>query len=227
MLYGALGDSTDIYYGVLSTPVSYGVNITSCDSDDVITASQTGVTFSGSGLGATTGDRTVSIVQGAVEITQTQQSGDATGGTFDVVFSRVGTDLKYGAATLKVVVGALTATRAITVVAPSGKLYKDIDTPNVVSDRRITTDNGDLASGDQVEISNVVGGEPSDVNINTDGTFDADDSVISFDCRVWSASDKTWGSVGSQILQDISSTGPTGATPKAKARWLNYLRSRF
>lgn len=227
MLYGVLGDSSEMYYGILDSIPVGGVVLSSCDDDDAITSTQTAVPFLGSGLGPTTGDRTISILQGAVDIPQTQQSGDDTSGTFDVVFTRVGTDLKYGAATLTAVVGALTATRAITVIAPSGKLFKDVSTPNVVADRRITTDGADLAAGDQVEISNVVGGTAADVNVNDDGTFDCDQSVVSFDARVWSVADKTWGSVGTQVLQDISNIGPTGAAPKPKSRWFGYLRSRL
>lgn len=179
--------------------------ITDVDTDEIITATQTEVAIVGTDLGANTSARTLKLVQGSTQVTQSQVSGNATSGTFDVVFdSGAGPHLKYGAATLRATVGAQTGDISVTITAPSGKGYVNVGTPNADTSVRLTT-SADAASGDQVEISNVIGGAVSDVVVNTDLTWDADDAVSAFTFRLWSAADSVWGD---PAVQDVLGYGP-------------------
>lgn len=175
-------------------------SIDDVDGDDAITSTQTGWAVNGSDFD----DATVEIRQGAVAIGQTVTAQSATEITCSTVFdSGVGPHLKYGSATLAVINGDdQEDTISIGILAPSGRSFVDLTTPNPTADNRITAV-ADLAAGDQLEIGNVQGGSIADVNVNSDATFDVDESVTAFDVRAWDSSDQTWGAVGTQTVGDI------------------------
>lgn len=77
-------------------------DVASVNSGLPIAAGQTGVPFTGSMLGANTAARTVSLVQDTVTVTQTQVTGNDTGGTFNVVGFGAAGKLAYGPAVFKV-----------------------------------------------------------------------------------------------------------------------------
>lgn len=193
--------SDDVIWNYALRPASGtpAPTLTAAGTGNAFTATATGVTLTGTNLGANTGARTLSLVQGGTSVTQTQTAGDATSGTFNVVFDGVSPSIKYGAATLRATVTAVNGDLAVTVTAPAGKSYKDLTTPNTTAANRITAV-ADLATGDQLEISNVQGGLITDVNVNADATFDVASAVTAFDVRGWSTADSTWGAVATQTI---------------------------
>lgn len=180
-------------------------SITNVDTDNTVTSTQTGWVVNGTGFNTAT----VSITQGSTTKSQTVTGQTATTITCNTVFDTGGTPhLKYGAATLRVTnADTQFGNQAITLIVPSGRLAVDITVPNGTAGNRITAV-PDIAAGDQLEVSNVVGGTIADVNVNADATFDCGESVISFDVRCWSTADSTWGSIGTQVV----SGGQTGGT---------------
>ncbi len=176
------------------------VSITDVDTDEIVIAGQTGATITGTNLGATTSDRVLTLEQGSVAVTQTQTSGNATGGVFNVVMEPGGAALKFGAVTAKVTIVADSsiATLAATVNPAAGELYVDVGTPNTTSAFRISS-SPDIASGDQIHVRGVGGGAaPVGLVLYSDGTFSG--ATDDFDARVWSASDQTWGSWATQTV---------------------------
>lgn len=192
--------------------------ITDVDEDDTVTSNQTNVEIDGADFDTAT----VEIRQGAVAIAQSIDSQDADTIIFDVVFDAGGgPHLKYGAADLAVINADDQEDEiAITIDPPSGFDFVDLSTPNTTADNRITAV-ADLESGDQLEISNVVGGTIADVTVLDDATFTAEEAVTSFDVRVWDADDSTWGSIATQdvvpenieLEVDDSRHGHTVETP--------------
>jgi len=181
---------------IISSAPSTAPTISNVDGDNIITSTQTGWVITGTNFD----NATVTITQGSVVKTQTVNSQNATTINCNTVFDSGTPDLKYGAATLRVTnADTQFVTQAITITVPSGRSFVDIGTPNAIADNRITAV-ADLASGDQLEMSNVVGGVIGDVNVNTDATFDVAEAVTSFDVRAWAANDQTWGAPGTQTL---------------------------
>ena len=80
----------------------------------------------------------------------------------------------------------------------SGKAYVNLSGTLATEGDRITAI-PDLASGDQLEISNVVGGTISDVTVNADASFSVLAGVTAFDVRV---NDGTWSSVATQYVAE-------------------------
>lgn len=118
-------------YLILGSPPPPPPDLTSVNGGTSFASNATGITFTGTNLGATTGDRTVSLVQGATVVTQTQTAGDATSGAFDVVGFGLGGLLRYGVATvLRVDDGAQTDEIAVTINPPAGYAYVDIGSIN-------------------------------------------------------------------------------------------------
>lgn len=180
-------------------------SITDVDEDNTITSTQTNIEIDGADFSSAA----VEIRQGSVEIAQSIDAQDVDTITFDAVFDAGGgPHLKYGAATLAVINDDdQEDTIAITIDAPSGVSFIDLDEPNTTADNRITAA-PDLEEGDQLEISNVVGGDIDDVTVNTDATFECEEGVTSFDVRVWDVSDATWSAIATQ---NIGNSGDIGA----------------
>lgn len=195
----AEGDS-NVVTGTFTT-ADPSLEVTTVDSDNVITSTQTNATLTGIAIDSAR----IEIRQGnyPVVMPQSVDSQNSTSMQFDVVFEgSAGSeeDLKYGAATLHVInADGERATKAITIAAPSGVAYVNLTSVNATAGFRITAV-ADLAAGDQLEISNVDGGSASDINVNADATFDVDEDVVSFDVRAWSALDKIWGAPGTQTV---------------------------
>lgn len=202
--FGKSVDTYNIYdnFSYVSGDAPTAPGITDVDTDESITSTQTGWTITGTGFSSAT----VEIRQGTTVVGQTINSQNATTINCDTVFDSGATDLRYGSATLAVINGdEQEDTIAITIVPPSGRAYVDLTTPNTTAANRITA-TADLASGDQLEISNVVGGSIAigDITVNADATFEVDETVTAFDVRAWDASDSTWGVVGTQTVTDIT-----------------------
>lgn len=181
-----------------------GPALTDLDTDGVVTAGQVGATITGTGLGADTSARTLTLEQGAVAVTQSQTSGNATGGVFNVVMEPGGAALKFGAVTAKVTItaGGATATIAGTINPAPGHAYVDVGTPDTTSANRITAA-GDISSGDQLQFRGIGGGPlPRGFNASSDGTFyfSAPYMALPFEARAWASSDQTVGSWGVQSI---------------------------
>jgi hypothetical protein len=145
-------------------------SVTDVDSDEAFASNATGVTITGTDLGATTGDRTVELVQGATEVAQTQTAGGATSGAFTVVGWGAGGLLSYGVSTdLKVTTSEGDDSLAVTVNPPSGFAYLDIVTPDTEADYRIEGDPVDIEADDQIEYATTT---------NSGSTVEIDDAGV-------------------------------------------------
>lgn len=106
--------------------------------------------------------------------------------------------LKYGAYDLVVTAGGVVTEPLVQINPPATKNYVDLSTV-AGSGQRITA-TPDLAAGDQIEWSNVVGGTIADVSVFDDATFSATPGVTAFDVRV---NDGTgWGTSATQTVND-------------------------
>lgn len=172
------------------------VTVSDVDTDETITADQTNVVVTGTGFGSSQGAGTVTIRQGSTSVAQTIDSWFDTSIQFDVVFDST-TDLKYGAATLRVTEdGGAYGELAITISPQTGYVYTDLLTPNTTSAYRLSA-SLDLAAGDQVRGRGLNSNPfPTGHTIETDATVTLDSGVTgtAFEASAWAASDSTWGS---------------------------------
>lgn len=188
--------------------------ITNVDGDNSITATQANVVITGTNFEAAQGAGYARIYDGALFVAQSIDTWAATSIQFD---ASIGTSIgiRYGARTLRVGTnGGLTVDQAITVTAPSGKNF--VDLTSVAADNRLTS-SPDLATGDQIEWSNVVGSGMTiaDVTVFADGTFNFTPGVESFDFRVHNQTEG-WGAVETVdtegIVPTITTTSLLGGT---------------
>lgn len=84
----------------------------------------------------------------------------------------------------------------------TGVSYVNLSGTLAASGDRITA-TPDLASGDQLEISNVQGGTISDVTVNADASFSVATGVTAFDVRV---NDGTWSAVATQYINQATAS---------------------
>lgn len=141
-------------------------------------------------FGALTGDGVTldGVVQTAVSANSTEIVRTAVLGT-----------LKYGPHTLVVTAGGTISVPDTFISPPATKNFVDLGTL-VTSGQRITA-TPDLAPGDQLEWSLVVGGTINDVTVATDGSFSASVGVTAFTVRV---NDGTgWGTTAVQTVEDV------------------------
>jgi len=181
--------------------------LTSVNAGSALFEGATAVAYVGTHLGPTTGDQTLTVIQGAVSVTQTQDTASSTGGTFDVVVEPVGSQLKFGSGTFKVTITArgASASLPVTIDPLAGHLFVDVGTPDTTSSERITAI-PDIASGDQIEARGAGGGAtPTGLTINSDATFSfaSGDPPTAFDVRIWDSSDATWGAWATQSVPGI------------------------
>lgn len=192
----ALGGSTDVASIVAAYYAPSTVTVTDVDTDETITADQTNVVVTGTGFGSSQGAGTVTIRQGSTSVAQTIDSWSDTSIQFDVVFDST-TDLKYGAATLRVTEnGGAYGELAITISPQTGYVYTDLLTPNTTSAYRLSA-SLDLAAGDQVRGRGLNGNPfPTGHTIETDATVTLDTGITgtAFEASAWDAGDSTWGS---------------------------------
>ena len=200
-------------------------SIADVDEDNTITLSQTTVEIDGTDFDTAT----VEIRQGGFVYTPSIDSQTATTIVFDMAAIGAPGPVNAphaGAATLAVVNGdAQEDTQAITISDDAGTETYAVGTPNADPGLRLTA-TPDYEAGDYVRVSNVVGGSISDVTINSDLTWDADEAVTSFDHQCWDADDGTWGDRQTQALVD-DATPATGANifiPLVLARHLKGLK---
>lgn len=163
-------------------------------SIDSVTALVDGSNFTITGnFGALTGNGVTlgGVVQAAVSANSTTIVRTSTLGT-----------LKYGVGyDLVVTAGATLTVPGTQIGVPAGKNYVDLSTL-ATSGQRITA-TPDLAPGDQIEWSNVVGGTINDVTVASDGTFSCSAGVTAFTVRV---NDGTgWGTTA---VQDVTQVAP-------------------
>ena len=181
-------------------------SITSVDGDNTVTLSQANVGITGTGFSAAT----VEIRQGGFTYEPSIDSQSATAIQFDmtVIGSSGSVAAPHaGSATVAVVNGdAQEDTQAITISNDAGTETYVVGTPNADPDLRLTA-TPDYEAGDYVRISNVVGGSISDVSINSDLTWDADEAVTSFDHQCWDHDDGTWGDKETQSINASELSG--------------------
>ena len=182
--------------GVASLDGTFPPTIVSVDGDNIITSSQTNIAIAGNHL---VGITTSTIIQGSTEIPQTVNVVSENTATFSISFDTNSYDVKYGSAVLRVISPTGKSNKTITIIPPDARSVRDLTSINATADNRLTA-LPDLAIGDQIEVLSVNGGDISLVNINSDGTFDADETVTSFTCRAWSATDQTWGNSALQEM---------------------------
>jgi hypothetical protein len=192
--WAQLGISLD--GGVASLDGTFPPTIVSVDVDNTVTSVQTNIAIAGNHL---VGITTASIIQNSISIPQTVNVISENTATFDIVFDTNTYDVKYGTGVLQVISLTGKSNKTITITPPDARCYRDLTSVNATADNRLTA-LPDLAVGDQIEVLSVNGGFISSVNINSDGTFDADALVKSFYCRAWSATDQTWGSPSLQAM---------------------------
>ncbi len=163
-------------------------------------ANGSSLTLTGTTFGATHSTATVVITSSAGgNATETPTAWADTSVTIGTV-SR-GT-AGYGAASIALTndAGNSSAGLAVVLAPQTGWAYVTLGTPNTTAANRVTAA-PDLAAGDQVAYD-AKGGL---VVMNTDGTFTADASVVSFNFEVWTPG-SGWGATGTATLQST----PTG-----------------
>lgn len=171
--------------------------ITDVDTDEVVTEGQTSVAVTLTD-GDAAGGRTFHLVQGSVEVAQTE-TGTPTDTAAELTIGIEGTtaDIKYGDATLRVTRTADDATGeiAVTVNPPSSEQYVDLT--------GFEADGGldaipDLEAGDQVHYRAVGGGQVTGLTIDTSGRviWDEGATVVTFEARAWDVNDATWDDFG-------------------------------
>lgn len=169
-------------------PASTSPTITST-SDDTPTDGTT-LTINGTNFGTNTGSAGITL--GGTSVTPSSWTSTAIGIPI-AIGSR-----KYGTNYAIVVTDSSAQTSNswnVQIQPASGKEYVDLSGALASSGDRITAIT-DLASGDQLEISNIQGGTTADVTVNVDASFSVASGVTSFDVR---ANDGTgWGTTGTQ-----------------------------
>lgn len=106
--------------------------------------------------------------------------------------------LKYGAYDLTVTAGGVVTQPDVTISPPATKNFVNLSTLTAPAGRLTSTP--DLAPGDQVEWSNVIGGTIADVTVFDDGSFSSSPGVTAFDFRVNDGSG--WGASQTQTIND-------------------------
>lgn len=176
-------NSGDTEYKIQVVDLSQAIGL-SVDSIDTITD---GVNFVITGrFGTVTAVTLGGVSQTAVGATGTTITRTGVLGT-----------LKYGVGyNLVVTAGGVDTTPGITINPPGTKRYVDLSTLTGSGTRLTATP--DIAAGDQVEWTNVIGGVLDDVVVFDDGSFSAAPGVTAFDFRV---NDGTgWGTVATQTI---------------------------
>lgn len=170
-------------------------SITSVDSDNIVTSTQTGVVILGSDLGASP---TVQLIDGST--TQTLSVTSFSPLTVDMSLG----SCRYGSRTIKVINGALSGTKTITVNPPSGYSYIDLATLlTLVNTTRNTPnriyDSPDISSGSQVEYRRLAG--TGAVTIFDNGRLTAANTVTQLEYR-WNAG-TSWSGLSTWDMADL------------------------
>lgn len=162
------------------------------DTSDDTPTSGTTLTINGQSFGTQTGSAQVTV--GGVVVTPSSWSSTQIQIPLTIGNNRYGVNVPI---VVRDSGGTSSSAYNVQIQPASGVNYVSLSGTLASSGDRITA-TPDLASGDQVEWSNVVGGTISDVTVNADASFVASSGVISFDVRV---NDGTgWGTYATQLL---------------------------
>jgi hypothetical protein len=175
-------------------------------SDDTPTSGTT-LTINGTDFGSQTGSANVTVSG----VSMVESSWGASAIQIPLVIG----DNKYNANAPIVVTnssGGVSNTWNVQIQPASGVSYVNTSGTLASSGDRIETSPA-LASGDQIEISNVIGGSIGDVTVAVDGSFSVTSGVTAFDARVndgtgWgTAATQTVGSAGARmaLVRDLVS----------------------
>lgn len=190
---------------ITSAPV-----VTDVDTDESITGTQANVVITGTSFGATQGAGHVKVFDGSLSVTPTIDTWAATSIQFDMSIG-TSTGIRYGARTLRVTDNAAAfGELAITVTAPAGVNFVNLTTLAAPADR--LTSSPDMASGDQLEWSNVVGGTIADVTVFPDGSFSFIAGVTAFNFRVHDVT-TGWGASATVTTAGLVPTITTTTLP--------------
>lgn len=185
----SFGDNAIIVIPVRKVPPPVPV-ISDVNGSNGVTAMQANNVINGTLLSGAT----VEITQGSTTVSQNVTATTASTATFATTFDPgCGPHLRYGPASLRAInaVGPSEPV-AITITPPAGRSYVTLTSLYSDANGRITAI-PDLAVGDQLEISNVIGGTIANVTATGNGRFNVDAAVTAFTVRAWSASDNAWG----------------------------------
>jgi hypothetical protein len=214
--YGTNGDAAPLPGSGAAAP-----SITNVNGDDSLALSETNNVITGTDFDSAT----VEIRQGGFTYTPAIDSQSATTIQFDM--SSIGAsgpiDAPHaGSATLAVINGdSQEDTWLVSITDDADTETYLVGTPNADPDVRLTA-TPDYESGDYVRISNIVGGGISDVTINSDLTWDAAESVTSFDHQCWDADDGTYGDRQTQEINSVSPSVPEITSGGGGADASNY-----
>ncbi len=216
--------STTGHFVTFSVTVSAGADppptITSIDGDDSLAYDDVAVPIVGTDFDTAT----VTFEQtGGVSVSQTIGSQNAT----TITLSRVtgfatGGALKNGSATVRVTNGdAQDDTHAFTITPPPfGDIsYVDLSTAAVGGQKLTAIPT--LASGDQVEWTNVIGVSgyvSTDVTVYADHTVSWVNGVSGFDVRYYDNTAKEWSAWVTQTIDAITAAAQTGAGSSRRRR---------
>jgi hypothetical protein len=126
-----------------------------------------------------------------------------------------------GAAILAVInSGGAEDTQAITITDEASTETFSVGTPNANPLIRLTA-SPDYAAGDYGRISGIVGGTVSEIDINSDLTWDAIEDITEFYHQPWSLADGTWGS---RALQSTESAPLDPPVPGKIAARIGFSR---
>lgn len=200
-------DAKHAFLVILTPNTAAPPTVTDVDTDEILTADQTAVAVTGTDMGADETARTFDLVQGAVEVEQTQAEGSATSGAFDVTGFELGGLLSYGVATdFRVTTADGSDTLSVTINPPSGYDYVDLTSIETEVEFRIEGTPVDIEIGDQIEFD-TQGGKFS---ISASGIPSVTDETVTE--STFRIQDGTgWGAVGTvQILIEDSTPGTSG-----------------
>lgn len=187
-------------WGIIAfTDSSYA--LTDVDGDESVTSTQTGVVFSGTGFGASQGGSTLKLIKDAVSITLSPSAWSDSSITANILRTGGGVTLPYGPITARTTVSSVNADLALTLSPPDARSYVTLSSVHATSAYRITA-SGDLAIGDQLEVTGVTGGTFADVTLQSDGTFYCSASVTAFTVARWQVSDGTLSADATQTVGD-------------------------
>lgn len=208
-----------------TSAASAALTVTDVDTDESITATQANVVVTGTEFGATQGNSYLALVDNSGASPETEivlnQSIDSWADTSIQFDASIGTNpgIRYGTKAVRVGIATgspetlETADLAVTITVPSGgspqtldKNYVDLTSVADSGDRLSAS--ADLAIGDQIEWSNVIGGTIADVTVYPDGSFSFVDGVDSFDFRVHNVTEG-WGSIATVSTAGVAPTVTT------------------
>lgn len=185
------------------TAAAPGPSITDVDTDNDVTAGQTGVIVAGTAFEASQGTGTVTLTSpsGLTTIDQVEASWSDTGPTFAVNNVDGDSAIPYGAGVVLTLItdGGLSDTHTITLSPPEGTTVVDVVSPDTTSASLFQDASPAVAEPDQVWWQ-LVSGENVVVNANGTMTSDSDAAVITF--RFWDATDETISAEYTATLQD-------------------------